>query len=108
MPMHNTRSQYFRHLYANTFQIAISNNDIQIAYGIQTGEATNATDIEMEEQVSIATTHATIKLLTVMLSMLISDFEETIGQTIPLDESKIENLRLHIESLKSARQQTAP
>lgn len=86
------RSPEFRYIFSDAFGIAFSDNDCRVSFGINE-KAGSGNDLDMYEQVTVAMTHKTTKLLVHHLSGILNHFEEKSGTNIPLDEAKVETLK---------------
>lgn len=88
------RASDFRYLFANAFGVAISDNDCRVIFGIEEGGGPD----EMHEQLAVAMTLKTAKMLAAHLSKIIVHIEKASGTEIPLDLEKIAKLEEVLEA----------
>ncbi len=95
-----TRSQDFRVVFMNVFQVTVAPTEVHITCGIQHNPGTD--DVAMEAQVGIATTHESAKLLQALLALLVAEHEDQIGREVAFDPKKLEGLRDQINATRAA------
>ncbi len=98
----NTRSQDFRHVFANAFGLTFGPTEVQILCGIQNKPGTD--DATMEQQVGLIMSPAGAKLLATMLITVIENFEKSSGTVVPLDPTKLDGLRKMIDAANAKMQ----
>ena len=100
----NTKSQDFRRVYSNTISMVFAQSEVEMIFGIQSKPGTE--DVTMEEQVGVIFTHSAAKLMAMMLTMVIADYEEATGAPVVFDQQKLTGLQTKIDANKAAREKT--
>jgi hypothetical protein len=83
------RSADFRFVFTNTLGFQFSDNDARIIFSIDEG---NGVDGALD-QVGVAMTHKTLKLLGAIVHEMLEHYETSSGVKIPVDQDKIEGFR---------------
>lgn len=81
------RSEDFRFVVGETFNLTINDNGGKIIFGIESGEE------EVFEQIGVFLTLRSLKILSFILQKGINNIEENMGQEIPIDSAKTEELK---------------
>lgn len=89
------RSSDFRFIFANVLGFQFSDNDCRILFAIDEGGGVE----NALEQIGVAMTHKTAKLLGQTLSSIVADFEVKSGNVITLDPAKIQELSKVLEKV---------
>ena len=97
----NSRSNDFRFVYANTFVVMFSPVEVQLIAGIQNNPG--SADARMEEQVGLVMPHAAAKQIVEMMRILLEDLEDQLGAPIPVDMSKMTELKAMVAANQLAR-----
>jgi hypothetical protein len=84
------RTKDFRYIYSNGQKISFSGNEVILVFGIK--EDPSTADDNILEEVGVAMTLATAKLLAVTLTRTVEHFESTNKTVILVDQTRIENL----------------
>ena len=79
-----TRAPDFKYVFANAVGLALSDNDCKIIFGVEEGSGPE----EMYEQLAVAMTLRTTKMLAINLTAIIDHIEKTTGDEIPFDVEK--------------------
>lgn len=95
------RTPGYRNIFANTYSVVFTSGEVQIRCGVQLNPGSD--DPAMEAEVNLIMTHAGAKLLISMVGMVMADFEEAIGQEIPIDPAKLASVKATVDASKAAR-----
>lgn len=88
------RSSDFRFIFTNVLGVQFSDNDLRLLFAIDEGDGVDSAF----EQMGVAMTHKTAKLLGHMLVEIIASYEARTGVAVPLDADKIADVRSSIEA----------
>jgi DNA-dependent RNA polymerase auxiliary subunit epsilon len=81
-----SRAPDFRYIFANAVGIGVSDNECKVIFSVEEGPQ------EMYEQLGVAMTLKTTKMLAIHLSTIIEYIEKVSGTEIPYEKEKQENL----------------
>jgi len=95
-----TRSQDYRVVFANTFNVTMGPTELHLICGIQHNMGTD--DPGMEAQVGLVTTHQAARVLQDLLTLLLDEHESQIGRKIDYDPHKFDDLREQINANRRA------
>ena len=83
------RAHDFRYIFSDVLGFRMSDNSCQIVFGIDEGGGPESA----LEQVGIALTLRTAKILAVTVTEFLSDYEAKTGNLVPFDLEKLDSLR---------------
>jgi hypothetical protein len=96
------KTKDFRFVFANTFGLKMSDGDVTLMLGHE--EQFSATDKTVYEEVGVNMTHRAAKLLSVLLTEAVRDFEDANGP-IPLAQEKVDKITATFANARAKRQE---
>ena len=84
-----TRSHDFRFIFANVLGFQFSDNDLRLLFGVDEGGGIE----NALEQIGVAMTHRTAKILGQTLTEIIADYESKTGTVIPIEAEQMQGIR---------------
>lgn len=100
--MTNPRSPQFRYIYVDALKVQFNGTEAIVHLGVR--EDLGATDDIFYEEVALAMTASSAKLIGLMLSSMVESFERVTGTALPIDPAKVSKIQ---EMLSSAEGKAA-